>query len=66
MHAYKKTAAIVIPREKVPRQKMIGCAIEAERTITMSCDPVETRTISESREEEALDKNELSNGDMTN
>ena len=62
----KTAVTIVIPREKVPRQKMIGCAFEAERTITMSCDPVETRTISESLEEEALDKHELSNGDMTN
>ena len=51
---------------KVPLQTIIGCAFEAERTITMSCDPVETRTISESLEEEALDKHELSNGDMTN
>jgi hypothetical protein len=50
---------------KVPLQTIIGCAFEAERTITMSCDPVETRTIPESLDEEAVDKQERSNGDMT-
>ena len=50
---------------KVPLQTIIGCAFEAERKITMSCDPVETRTIPESLDEEAVDKQERSNGDMT-